>query len=105
MLLHFLPLQARPTVLLAPSMSASRAAAVSHRRKSTAVSAGIVPQKRVVGAMLTSKDTNVHGMTEQLAVNKENRRVVIYCTLHRMLYLGPIMSSGRTHASNCCSVQ
>jgi hypothetical protein len=82
MLLHFLPLQARLTVLLAPSMSASRAAAVSHRRKSTAVSAGIVPQQRVVGAMLTSKDTNVRYRAILSAAAAEHHEVRLSCAWH-----------------------
>ncbi len=92
------PFQVQPTIWRAPSIGAC-ATILSHHCMSRAVSAGMFPPSKVARAMLTCTVLNVQEMNERLEI-KEG-----CCLLHPALYFGPSISSGRTHASNCCSVQ
>jgi hypothetical protein len=93
-------LQAQLIFWPAPSIS-EFATVLSRSPMSRAAAANMLLPCRVDGAILMGRHINVHEMTEKFAVKPG----CIYCILREQLYLGPSISSGRTQASNCCSVQ
>ena len=63
--------------------------------------------KRVVGVILTGSLSSVREINQLrlLFQNKKSCYLLHHIRMDKQAYLGPNISSGRTHASNCCSVQ